>query len=149
MTEKSRFTEDMQALMDEFALFDDWEDRYAYLIDLGKRLPPLPEEEKTPDNKVSGCTSQVWLVADKPTEEPDHLHFRAESDAHIVKGLIAILLRIYSGKTSQEIRQIDIAPFFKEIGLDRHLSPNRSNGFFAMVERIQQLASNAPAAHSS
>ncbi len=133
-------TPEMEALKEEFALFDDWEDRYAYLIDMGKRLPSLEEAEKTDTNKVNGCTSQVWFVAENVEEDLDLLRFRADSDAYIVKGLIALLLRIYSNKTREEITAIDIEPFFKELGLQQHLSPNRSNGFFAMVERIRELA---------
>ncbi len=131
-------TPEMQEMIEDFALFDDWEERYAYLIDLGKRLPPLPEAAKVPENKVHGCASQVWFVAEPADDK--RLHLAADSDAHIVRGLIALLLRIYSGKTPAEITAIDVQSFFATLGLKQHLSPNRSNGFFAMVRRIRELA---------
>lgn len=133
-------TQEMQEIIDEFSLFGDWEDRYAYLIDLGKKLNPLEEEYKTDNYKVTGCTSQVWFVADKSQEDTLIITFKADSDAYIVKGLIALLLRIYSGKTPKQIKNIQITPFFEELGLKSHLSPNRSNGFFAMVQRIRELS---------
>lgn len=133
-------TQEMQEIIDEFSLFGDWEDRYAYLIDLGKKLNSLEERHKTDSNKVTGCTSQVWLIAENSGGDSPIVTFRADSDAYIVKGLIALLLRIYSGKTSEHIKTIEIKPFFEELGLKSHLSPNRSNGFFAMVQRIQELS---------
>jgi len=129
----------IEDLTDNFALFDDWEERYKYLIDLGKILPPMDESLKTDETIVPGCTSRVWMVCE--TENKDGtIHFLADSDAHIVKGLIAILLSAYSGKTPAEIRALNIEDLFARIGLDSHLSPNRRNGFFAMVERIMALS---------
>lgn len=125
-------------LAGNFALFDDWEERYRYLIDLGRNLPDMPAELKTEETKVRGCTSQVWMVAEK---SGDAYQFTADSDAHIVRGLIALLLAAYQNKTAEEISAVDIEGVFADIGLDSHLSPNRRNGFFAMVERIQTLAS--------
>ena len=133
----SLLTNEMQEIVEEFSLFDDWEDKYAYIIDLGKKLEPLEEKHKTDDNKVIGCVSQVWLTCCR--EESDQYFFRADSDAYIVKGLISMLLRLYSGKTAKEINNIDIELFFTLLGLKQHLSPNRSNGFFAMVKKIKEF----------
>lgn len=130
-------TKEIQEIRDDFALFDDWEDKYAYLIDLGKKLPPFPEAMHIEENKVHGCTAQVWLT--HRTEHGAH-YFRGDSDAMIVKGLVALLLKIYSGHNRDEISQIDIQPLFLELGLKQYLSPSRSNGFFAMVQRIQELS---------
>ena len=120
-----------------FSFLEDWESRYAYLIELGEHLPVFPEADKTPENKVDGCMSQVWLSAEK--KENKYL-FNATSDAMIVKGLIAIVLAAYSNKTAQEIQRIDIQKIFDELDLGTHLSPTRRNGFFAMVERIKNLS---------
>ena len=130
----------LQEIIAEFSLFDDWEDKYAYLIDLGKKLPPLPQSDRTDANKVHGCTSTVWLVLRQVSGTPARYEFAADSDAHIVKGLVAVLLRIYSGKTAQEIGALDIQYFFNALGLHQYLSPSRSNGFFAMVQRVRALA---------
>ncbi|MGE4312696.1 MAG: SufE family protein [Pseudobdellovibrionaceae bacterium] len=126
----------------DFALFDDWEGRFAYLIDLGKALPDLDDSYKTDEFLVRGCTSKVWLVADR---EGDKLIFKADSDAFIVKGLIALLLAAYSGKTAQEILATDIEAAFTEMGLETHLSPNRRNGFFAMVKKMRDYAQSLAA----
>lgn len=125
----------IQDLAENFALFDNWEDRYRYLIDLGKELPPMPEELKTDDRLVKGCTSRVWM---EPRVEGERFYFIADSDAHIVRGLIALLVAAYDGQALSDIGTIDIDVIFKEIGLDQHLSPNRRNGFFSMVDRIKQ-----------
>ena len=123
-------------LADNFALFEDWEDRYRYLIDLGKHVPDMENSLKTEENKVRGCTSQVWMVAEW---RDGRLHFRADSDAQIIRGLIYILGLAYQGRSPGEIDTLDINKTFQDLGLDRHLSPNRRNGFFAMVERIKAL----------
>lgn len=128
----------LEELVENFALFDDWEERYGYLIELGKGLEPMDSALKTDVTLVQGCTSRVWLVA---REEGGAFHFTADSDAHIVRGLIAILLSSYQGKTAEEIRSVDVEAAFARIGLDQHLSPSRRNGFFSMVERIRALAS--------
>ncbi|MDH4049605.1 MAG: SufE family protein [Gammaproteobacteria bacterium] len=126
-------------VIDEFSLFDNWMDRYQYLIDLGKRLPDLTAAEKTDDNKIRGCQSQVWFVAE---QSGDRLNFRAISDAAIVSGLIAILLRIYSGKRVNEI--IDTPPdFIAALQLEQHLSPTRSNGLASMLKAIRHMAADA------
>jgi len=125
-----------QDIIDSFQFFDDWMDRYQYIIDLGGELPEFPESGMVDANKVEGCQSQVWLVS---TVEGDRLHFRATSDAAIVRGLIALLLRLYSGRTPREI--VDTPPdFIQAIGLDQHLSPNRGNGLRAMIERMKAEA---------
>ena len=128
-------------LVEDFELFEDWEERYRYIVDLGKKLPPMPEDEKIEDNKVRGCMSQVWMTSQvDDSTEPSTLSFRADSDAFIVKGLIAILLELYSGRTPQEITELDATEALTRLGLESHLSPNRRNGFVAMVGRIKSEA---------
>jgi cysteine desulfuration protein SufE len=130
-------TNEMHEIIEEFSLFEDWEDKYSYIIDLGKKLIPLDEKHKIDFNMVVGCSSQVWLISHK--DNSNKYFFFADSDAFIVKGLIAILLRVFSDKTAEEIQNIDIEDFFLSLGLKQHLSPNRSNGFFAMVSKIKKL----------
>ena len=128
-----------QEVIEEFAFFDDWMDRYQYLIDLGRRLPEMPPEELVDENKIRGCQSQVWFV---PVIEGDRLSFRATSDAAIVSGLIALLLRIYSGRKPQDI--LDTPPeFVHALGLESHLSPTRSNGLASMLKAISAFATEA------
>lgn len=124
-------------LIADFKLLTDWEDRYRHLIELGEELPHLTDAEKIPANKVTGCTSQVWLVQD--TAEPTFT-FRAESDALIVNGLIAVLRLIYNGKSKNEIMATDATSILTQLGLDKHLSPNRRNGLYSMVNRVKELA---------
>ncbi|MBE0505797.1 MAG: SufE family protein [Marinospirillum sp.] len=131
--------EAQQTLLEEFEFFDNWMDRYQYIIDLGKALPTYPEEWKTPEYKIEGCQSQVWI---HPEVKDDVLYFAAISDAAIVSGLIALLVRIYSGRTAAEILATP-PDFLKELGLDKHLSPTRSNGLYAMLERIFAVAKAA------
>jgi len=133
-------TDSIQTLIEDFEFLDDWEDRYGYVIELGKALDPLPDESKTDSTKVRGCVSQVWMISETDDTNPPHFTFRGESDAMIVQGLIAILLRMYNGKTAQEILDIDAQSVFKSLGLDEHLSPQRSNGLASMVKRIQHDA---------
>ena len=126
-------------VIEEFAFFDDWMDRYQYLIDLGRRLPALATSELVEANKIKGCQSQVWFVAE---QDDGRLHFRANSDAAIVSGLIALLLRIYSGRRPQDI--LDTTPgFVTELKLEQHLSPTRSNGLAAMLQAIRRFATEA------
>ncbi|SDH68369.1 SufE family protein [Roseospirillum parvum] len=128
-------------LYDTFELLgDDWEERYRHLIDLGRQLPPLSDTEQVPANKVEGCMSQVWMVIGPDPAAPDRLTFRAVSDAHIVNGLIAVLRALYDGRPASEVLALDIDAAFARLGLDEHLSPNRRNGFAAMVGRIRQTA---------
>ncbi len=124
-------------LQDDFEFLEDWMDRYGYIIDLGNRLDPLDAAEMVDANLVRGCQSQVWLVADAVD---DRIIFRADSDAHIVKGLVALVLALFSGRRRTEITELDPAGLFSTLGLDKHLSPNRTNGLFSMVHRIKQLA---------
>jgi cysteine desulfuration protein SufE len=128
---------DANELVARFAFFDDWQERYRYIIDLGMKLPNLDEKHKTEDNKVRGCMSQVWMVHEV---EDTTLHFYADSDSHIVKGLISVLLSLYSGHSAGDVLALDIENVFESIGLNQHLSPNRRNGFYAMVERIRSVA---------
>jgi len=126
-------------LIADFELFDDWMDRYQYLIDLGRRLPEFPDELRTEENRIRGCQSQVWFVAD---EKDGRLEFRATSDAAIVSGLIALLLRLYSGRYPQDI--LDTPPeFVKALQLESHLSPTRSNGLSSMLAAIRRFAAEA------
>jgi len=127
----------LEEILETFEFLDDWEDRFEYLISLGKDLPGLPDADKVAMNKVEGCTSQVWMVS---ALEEGKLIFNADSDAHIVRGLIAVLLAAYSGKTPQDVQALDIDAAFQQMGLDQHLSPNRRNGFTAMVGRINATA---------
>ena len=133
-------------LVENFALFDDWEDRYRYLIDLGRKLPILPEDLKTEANKVRGCMSQVWMVPGHPEGDAGKFAFAADSDAHIVKGLVALVLSFYDKKTPQEVLSGDVMGLFKQLELSEHLTPQRSNGVRSMVERIRRDAAGALAA---
>lgn len=130
---------DVSELIENFSFLGDWEERYGYLIELGKELPPMAENDKNDRTKVEGCMSQVWL---KTTENNGVLTFTADSDAHIVRGLIAVLQIILSGRTPDEILKTDVESVFKQLGLDSHLSPTRRNGFFSMVERIKSDAAS-------
>ncbi len=125
-------------LADEFEFLDDWEERYRYVIDLGRGLAPLSDAERTEANKVRGCASQVWLVTEPQPE--GKIAFRGDSDAHIVRGLIAILLRLLSGRSAAEILAFDSTAAFTRLGLSGHLSAQRSNGLAAMVVRIRRDA---------
>jgi len=133
---------DLDELADTFELLGDWEERYRYLIDMGRKLPPMPEADHTDANKVRGCMSQVWLTHAVQPGPPLTLEFQGDSDAHIVKGLIAVLLMLCSGKTPQQILDTDIATAFGRLGLESNISMNRRNGFYAMVERIKAMAAD-------
>jgi len=136
---------------DNFALLDQWDDRYRYVIELGKTLPPLPEADHVEANKVQGCASQVWLISQtRPAKNGGGpvLEFLGDSDAHIVKGLIAILFSLYSGQGAQKILDTDAVALFERLGLRDHLTPQRSNGFRSMVERIRNDA-RAALAHAA
>ena len=128
-------------IIENFELLDEWDDRYRYLIELGRELPPLAEEAHNETNRVKGCASQVWLqthVASTP--QGPVLTFAGDSDAHIVKGLVALILAIYSGHTASEILKMDALEIFSSLGLKDHLTPQRSNGVRSMVERIRRDA---------
>ena len=126
----------LEELAESFSLFDTWEDRYRYLIDFGGRLPPMDNTLKTDNNLVKGCTSRVWMAGGV---KDGVFHFEADSDAQIVRGLVYLLFMAYQDKPVSEVRTLDIRKFFERLGLEQHLSPNRRNGFFAMVERIRAL----------
>lgn len=136
--------ETIAALKEDFSLIDEWEDRYRYVIELGRALPPLSEAERTPRNKVQGCASQVWIAAheDRKGREPV-LSFTGDSDALIVKGLIAIIFRLFSGRPASEILATDAGALLDELGLREHLTPQRSNGVASMVARIKTDAKAA------
>ena len=135
---------DAEELEENLSLFDDWAERYQYIIDLGKALEPLPDDARVDANKVRGCMSQVWLTHElrHPGQEPK-LHFVGDSDSVIVRGLIAVLFSLYNDQTPASILAADLEAFFKRIGLEQHLSPNRRNGFFSMVEVIRQTAASS------
>jgi cysteine desulfuration protein SufE len=132
-------------IIENFALLDEWDDRYRYLIELGRTLPPLPDAARTDSNKVRGCASQVWLST---SVKPDGaagptLNFLGDSDAHIVRGLIAVLFALYSGQGAKHILSTDAVALFEKLGLREHLTPQRSNGFRAMVDRVRRDAGAA------
>jgi cysteine desulfuration protein SufE len=135
---------DFEELVDTFAFLDDWEDRYRHVIDLGRALPPLDEAERVPATKVEGCASQVWLVPEIEGEGPSAtLRFRGESDAMIVKGLIAVLQTLYNGLTVEEARAVDAQAELGRLELAEHLSSQRSNGLKAMIGRVRDIAGRA------
>jgi cysteine desulfuration protein SufE len=135
-------------IIEDFTLLDEWDDRYRYVIELGRALPPMPESAHTDANKVQGCASQVWLVTHIEPNGADGpvLTFEGDSDAHIVRGLVAILIALYSGKGAREILKTDAIELFDRIGLRENLTPQRSNGLRSMVERVRAEASAALAA---
>lgn len=133
MSEPQAFTE----ISENLSFLDDWEDRYRYLIELGQALPPLAPSERSPENKVHGCVSQVWLVSER---DDDALRYRGESDAMIVQGLVAVLIALYSGRPASEIAGTDAIAIFDKLGLREHLTMQRSNGLVAMVNRIRNEA---------
>jgi cysteine desulfuration protein SufE len=133
-----------ETIRSDFAFLDDWEDRYRYVIELGRALPPLAEADRTDANKVRGCASQVWLKSQLETSDGTaRLRLVGDSDAHIVRGLVAILLAILDGKTPHEVLETDALAAFAELGLAEHLTPQRSNGFASMVARIRADAAAA------
>lgn len=127
-----------QDIADNLSFLDDWEDRLNYVIELGQALPPMPESEQTAENRVKGCVSNVWVVssADRASGVPI-MHFRGQSDAIITKGLVAILVALYSGRPAAEVAETDAIDWFKKVGLSEHLGMQRSNGLVAMVNRIR------------
>lgn len=135
----------LDEIIENFSYLDDWEDRYRYVIELGRTLEPIDESARTDANKVLGCASQVWLETrvDRNGQAAPILTFRADSDAHIVRGLIALLLALYSGKTSTEILDADAEALFDKLGLSAHLTRQRTNGTRSMVERIKRDARRA------
>lgn len=136
MTTTMTINQAQQEVVDEFALFSDWQDRYEHLIELGKDLPLIAPEHKTDDNLVRGCQSRVWLHA---APQNGHIHFTANSDAMITKGIVALLVRVFNDRTPQEIIGAS-TDFIDQIGLRAHLSPNRANGLSAMVDQMKRYA---------
>ena len=130
----------VEELIDNFSFLDGWEEKYQYVIDLGHKLEPLDEKFKTDDWKVKGCQSQVWLV---PQIRNGIFHFKGDSDAILVKGIISIVLLIYNDKTADEIKNIDVTKIFVKLGLEENLTPSRRNGMLSMVEKIKQYAAAA------
>ena len=138
----------IETIRADFALLDEWEDRYRYLIELGRGLPPFPEALRTDANKVRGCVSQVWLASALKRDANGAgpvLEFQGDSDAHIVRGLVAVLFALIQGRTPEQILRADAKAVFGELGLVEHLTPQRSNGFFSMVERVRADARAAAA----
>jgi cysteine desulfuration protein SufE len=133
----------IETIRDDFSLLDEWEDRYRYVIELGEALPPFPDSERTAANKVTGCVSQVWLTTEIGNGKDPVVTFHGDSDAHIVRGLVAIVLALFSGRTASQILGTDAEATLKALGLDEHLSPQRSNGLRSMVVRIKRNAEEA------
>ena len=135
----------LQEIIDDFEFIEDWEDRYKYVIDLGKKLPKLSEDEKIDEYKVQGCVSQVWLIAQTDDTKLDGpiLQFRGDSDAHIVRGLVAIMLSVFSGLSAKQICKTDINEIFAKLGLIEHLTPQRANGLRSMAAKIREHAEAA------
>jgi cysteine desulfuration protein SufE len=149
-TEPRQAMTTIDEIIENFSLLDEWDDRYRYVIELGRALTPLDERDRRDTNKVQGCASQVWLATTvKPNGQGGPvLSFVGDSDAHIVRGLIAILFAVYSGQHARDILSTDAVKIFEKLGLREHLTPQRSNGFRSMVERIKSDARNALAAVS-
>lgn len=136
-------TTSIDTIRDDFTFLDEWEDRYRYVIELGEALPPFPEASQTDANKVQGCVSQVWLVTHQGEGADPVIQFEGYSDAHIVRGLVAIMLALFSGHRASEIMAIDAEATLKTLGLNEHLSPQRANGLRSMVKRIKRDAEAA------
>lgn len=132
--------ETITELANDFALLPDWEERIAHVIELARTLEPLTDEERNDATRVRGCVSRVWLVSERRSDAPEKLFFRGDSDAHLVRGEIAMLLRIFSDRTPQEILSVDPRAVFERLGLKEALTQQRSNGLFAMMTRIQDQA---------
>jgi cysteine desulfuration protein SufE len=129
-------------IVDIFELLGDWDQRYQYLTELGEKLPVMPEALKTDDNKVRGCMSQVWVCAYRDEDAPDLVRFHGDCDTSIIKGVLAVLIQLSTGKTVEEIEQLDVDELFARLNLDEHLSPNRHIGVYAIVELMKQQARN-------
>ncbi len=133
--------ENADELIEAFEMFDDWEDRYRFLIDAAKGLPPLPAEAKTEENRVHGCQSNVWMIAEPKTEAGEmHIEFLADSDSVFTRGMVALVRKLYSGQTPRDILNFDIEGFLKQLQLDQHLSMGRRNGLDGMVKRVKSVA---------
>lgn len=133
----------IDTIRDDFAVLDEWEDRYRYIIELGQDLPPFPETARTDANKISGCVSQVWLETRRADGADPVIEFVGDSDAHIVRGLVAIMLALFSGRRASEILAVDAEATLRGLGLDEHLTPQRANGLRSMIRRIRREAEAA------
>lgn len=133
----------LDEIADEFALLPDWEERIAHVIEMARTLEPMSDEERNENTRVRGCVSRVWLVSERRPGDPDLLYFRGDSDAHLVRGEIAMLLRIFSGRTPADILAADPRAVFEKLGLKDALTMQRSNGLFAMMGKMQQAAKDA------
>jgi cysteine desulfuration protein SufE len=138
----------IDTIRDDFAFLDEWEERYRYIIELGEALPPFPDEARDAAHKVQGCVSQVWLVTDKGPGPDPVVRFQGDSDAHIVRGLVAIMLALFSGKRASEIVTTDAEALMRSLGLDEHLTPQRANGLRSMVKRMKGDAETALVQHA-
>jgi cysteine desulfuration protein SufE len=133
----------IETIKDDFSLLDDWEDRYRYIIELGQALPPFPEGARDDAHKVQGCVSQVWLQTTRSAGADPILTFQGDSDAHIVRGLVAIMIALFSGRRASEIIRVEAEETMRSLGLNEHLSPQRANGLRSMVRRIRHEAESA------
>ena len=136
-------TATIETIRDDFAFLDEWEERYRYIIELGEALPAFPDEARDAAHKVQGCVSQVWLVTHKGSGPDPVVTFQGDSDAHIVRGLVAIMLALFSGKRASEIMATDAEAVMRSLGLDEHLTPQRANGLRSMVKRMKSDAEAA------
>jgi cysteine desulfuration protein SufE len=136
-------TATIDTIRDDFSFLDEWEERYRYIIELGEGLPPFPDSARDAAHKVQGCVSQVWLVTDKGPGPDPVVTFQGDSDAHIVRGLVAIMLALFSGRRASEIMKTDAEALMRSLGLDEHLTPQRANGLRAMVKRMKSEAEAA------
>ncbi|HEY5817350.1 MAG TPA: SufE family protein [Mesorhizobium sp.] len=133
----------IDAIREDFTLLDDWEDKYRYVIELGESLPPFPDEARDEQHRVNGCVSRVWLIANVGEGANPRIDLQGDSDAHIVRGLVAIMMALYSGRRASEIAETDAEATLRALGLDEHLTPQRSNGLRSMVARIRREAASA------
>lgn len=138
--EPKTMTEQLERIVETFEFFQDWEDRYNYMAELGQKMPAFPEADRIDANKVQGCVSQVWITVRAENGPKPVLHFAGDSDTSIIKGIVAILLSIYSGKTAKQALEVDVDAIFERLGIFEHLSPNRHVGVYAMVEKFRDLA---------
>lgn len=134
----------LERIVEAFDFFEDWEDKYSYLAEMGQQLPPLSPAEMTPENQVHGCVSRVWILADVGTSPDPIVHLRAGSDTPIMKGIVALLVAVYSGRRAREIEALDADGIFARLGIYDHLSPNRHVGVYAMIEKIRSAVRAVP-----
>ena len=135
-------TMNLDEVVEIFDILGDWDQRYQYLVELGEKLPAMPEEYRTGENKVKGCMSQVWVKAYRDARDPNHIHYYGDCDTSIIKGVLALLIQLLDGKTVEEIEALDVDEFFRRLKLDENLSPNRHFGVYALVELMKEQARN-------